>query len=346
MAKRYSGSLQINVTYDDRGHYRTSISSGGKLLWRGTVNPAPSGFGPGIAYDSPQAYDEVASSAISFADDEKGDIADEADYNEDLSGYLIKRSPHRKTAKALSSHARKKIDPLEAKRRLEVAGVDFSKDFHALPSSQVDLVLDAARTAGYRKRKDAPGSTARMYFQRLSRLGGGLKHDVGDSWISRGRLLGTLESPKASLKPAINVQKIGPRWQPVNSGGHVVRGDVYNADGRGYNTRESAVEAAAMLRTIGTRSHSHAKIQRKTTAYRLKLTPSELNEVSAASGKHAWADMLAAKAMEDGTVLFSANEMQQWVDDVEADENEYNRRFSRVSPRLAGRLEGFRMEQR
>lgn len=245
MAKRYSGSLQINVVYDDRGHYRTSVSSGGKLLWRGTVNPAPSGFGPGIAYASPQAYDEVASSAISFADDEKGDIADEAEYDEDMSGYLIKRSPAKPSGNP-SSHARKKIDPHEAKQRLEAAGVDFSRDFHALPSSQVDLVLNASRAAGYRKRKDAPGSTARMYFQRLSRLGGGggLKRDVGDDWIRRARR-GQIQ------EPTIVVRKIGERWQPVNSAGHVVRGAVYNANGAGYSTRENATEAAAMLRKLG-----------------------------------------------------------------------------------------------
>lgn len=105
MAKRYSGNLQISVVYDDRGHYRTAVSSGGKLLWRGTVNPAPAGFGPGIAYDSPKAYDEVASSALAFADDEKRDIADKAEFDEDLTGYLIRRSPR---AKASSSHATKK----------------------------------------------------------------------------------------------------------------------------------------------------------------------------------------------------------------------------------------------
>lgn len=69
------------------------------------------------------------------------------------------------------SHARKKkIAPHEAKQRLRAAGIDFSRDFHELPRSAVQLVLDTAHAAGYRKRKDAPGSTARMYFQYLSRL--------------------------------------------------------------------------------------------------------------------------------------------------------------------------------
>lgn len=104
MAKRYSGNLQINVVYDDKGHYRTSVSSGGKSLWRGVVNPAPAGFGPGIAYDSPKAYDEVASSALAFADNEVGGIGDEAEFNEAMTGYLIRRSPRAKSA----AHATKR----------------------------------------------------------------------------------------------------------------------------------------------------------------------------------------------------------------------------------------------
>lgn len=181
MTKRYSGSLEINVVYDDRGHYRTSVSGDGKLRWRGTVTPAPAGFGPGVAYDSPQAYDEVASSAIAFADDEVGDIADEAEYDEDLTEYLIRRTPRAKASKTTTAdHAtRKKIDPLEAKRRLEAAGVDFTRDFHTLSSREVDLILEVARAAGYRKSKGAPGSTARMYFQYMSRLRRDFKSNKG-----------------------------------------------------------------------------------------------------------------------------------------------------------------------
>jgi hypothetical protein len=106
MAKRYSGNLQISVTYDDRNFYRTAVSRGGKLLWRGTVNPAPAGFGPGIAYDSPQAYDEVASSALAFAHAEIGGIGDEAEFDENLTGYLIRRSPHAKGSSHATPHAK------------------------------------------------------------------------------------------------------------------------------------------------------------------------------------------------------------------------------------------------
>lgn len=68
-------------------------------------------------------------------------------------------------------HARKrKISHHEAKRRLQAAGIDFGKDSDELSMSEKQLVVDVAREAGYRKRKDAPGSTGRMYFQYLRRL--------------------------------------------------------------------------------------------------------------------------------------------------------------------------------
>lgn len=157
MAKRYSGNLQISVTYDDHNFYRTAVSRGGKLLWRGRVNPAPAGFGPGIAYDSPQAYDEIASSALSFADDEVGGIGDEAEFDENLTGYLIRRTPRAKTS--------------------------------------------------------SPSTTKK------SRV--------------------------------IMIRKIGDRWQPVDERGAVIRGNIYNADGAGYSTKQGATEAAEMLRQFG-----------------------------------------------------------------------------------------------
>lgn len=69
-----------------------------------------------------------------------------------------------------SSHARKKkLDPREAKQLLKSDGIDFQRDFHELGSQEVQRILEVARLAGYRKRRDAPGSTARMYFQYLNR---------------------------------------------------------------------------------------------------------------------------------------------------------------------------------
>ena len=69
------------------------------------------------------------------------------------------------------SHARKKkISPHEAKQLVRSDGIDFRRDFHELSSSEVQRILEIARLAGYRKSKNAPGSTARMYFQYLNRL--------------------------------------------------------------------------------------------------------------------------------------------------------------------------------
>jgi hypothetical protein len=80
-----------------------------------------------------------------------------------------------------------------------------------------------------------------------------------------GRALGvsTASQPvhatrKASTTPmvpgrSLSVRKIGTRWQPVDKNGRVVRGDIYNADGTGYSTRQGAAEAAAMLRQLGGR---------------------------------------------------------------------------------------------
>jgi len=67
--------------------------------------------------------------------------------------------------------SKQKLSPQKARALLEAAGVSFAKDFHALGSADVQLILDTAKLAGYRKSKGAPGSTARMYFQYLSRAG-------------------------------------------------------------------------------------------------------------------------------------------------------------------------------
>lgn len=47
--------------------------------------------------------------------------------------------------------------------------LDLSKDFFTLSHSEVQVVLDLAKAAKYRKHKNANGSTARYYFARLQR---------------------------------------------------------------------------------------------------------------------------------------------------------------------------------
>lgn len=45
----------------------------------------------------------------------------------------------------------KKADKATIKATLCAQGIDFSEDFHALPSSQVELLVEASKVCGYRK---------------------------------------------------------------------------------------------------------------------------------------------------------------------------------------------------
>lgn len=91
MAIRFSGNCKVSVKYTDRGDYRCSVSCG-EVSTRLTVNPPASGYGPGVAYDSPQAYDSAARAAISFAihDSEDGDYY-RPEYNSSADEYIIER---------------------------------------------------------------------------------------------------------------------------------------------------------------------------------------------------------------------------------------------------------------
>jgi len=92
VALRYSGLVKISVVYRDQGDYRAVVTLNDPEdyrrhplpqfrkkapSWTGFIRPAPAGFGRGVAYDSPQAYDEIARSALSFADH---DLQNQADY--------------------------------------------------------------------------------------------------------------------------------------------------------------------------------------------------------------------------------------------------------------------------
>lgn len=66
MAKRYIGDAVITITYRDRGDYAGTVCAGRKC-WRFNELRGPAiGFGRGVAYDSPKAYDEMAESAVGF----------------------------------------------------------------------------------------------------------------------------------------------------------------------------------------------------------------------------------------------------------------------------------------
>lgn len=72
MAIRYSGNATIRVVYRDSGDYACTVSVAGRNVWTGTVGAPAVGFGVGIAYDSPEAYDEAARAALAFAEDDTG----------------------------------------------------------------------------------------------------------------------------------------------------------------------------------------------------------------------------------------------------------------------------------
>ena len=67
---------------------------------------------------------------------------------------------------------RKKPSACVVKRSLEQQGVSFDVDFHTLSMAKKARLVAAAKQAGYRKSKNAPGSTARMFFQYLARKRG------------------------------------------------------------------------------------------------------------------------------------------------------------------------------
>lgn len=87
MATRYSGDVKVSVLYRDQGDYRAVVSAPGEKPEVVFVRPAASGFGRGVAYDSPEAYDEIARSAISLANRPFDDRAEFGD-----SGLVVRRT--------------------------------------------------------------------------------------------------------------------------------------------------------------------------------------------------------------------------------------------------------------
>jgi hypothetical protein len=66
-AIRYGGSVRIELTYEDSdGCYDGKVVVDG-LTYSVSVGPPASGYGPGVAYDLPEAYDRAAHAALSFA---------------------------------------------------------------------------------------------------------------------------------------------------------------------------------------------------------------------------------------------------------------------------------------
>ena len=63
----------------------------------------------------------------------------------------------------------KKANKAAIKATLSAQGIDFTEDFHTLSSSKVELLVEAAKACGYRKPSSANGSTARYFFQHLTK---------------------------------------------------------------------------------------------------------------------------------------------------------------------------------
>jgi hypothetical protein len=95
-AVRYGGSVRIELTYQDSdGCYDGKVVVGGHT-YSISVGPPASGYGPGIAYDSPEAYDRAAHAALSFAaaDKEWGQGSDIFTASAEIreSGWVIRRA--------------------------------------------------------------------------------------------------------------------------------------------------------------------------------------------------------------------------------------------------------------
>ena len=63
-----------------------------------------------------------------------------------------------------------KISKLEAYRLAKKAGADFNKDVHAQNIGVLSDIAAIAKLVGYRKPKNASGSTGRYFFYHLDNL--------------------------------------------------------------------------------------------------------------------------------------------------------------------------------
>ncbi len=66
--------------------------------------------------------------------------------------------------------AKRRLDRNSACNILSTSGAGRNSDFHALSSTVVERLLDAAGEVGYRKPKNANGSRGRYFHAYLQRL--------------------------------------------------------------------------------------------------------------------------------------------------------------------------------
>lgn len=86
------------------------------------------------------------------------------------------------------------IPPRDAKDILDQAG-GADKDFFELPSHHVSTLLQHMKEQKFKRRKDHPGSTVRMFHQHLKRRAASVKEDFEDE--------GVILSEIAQLKEAV-----------------------------------------------------------------------------------------------------------------------------------------------
>lgn len=95
MAKRYVGDATIRMEFRQAqvggDYYKCSVSMKGQHLASLTVRPPPAGYGDGVAYDAPAAYDQVAVAVLAFAGDDTREetSADIAGDIRNLTGWAI-----------------------------------------------------------------------------------------------------------------------------------------------------------------------------------------------------------------------------------------------------------------
>lgn len=100
MAKRYIGDAVIRIQLSDANGnpYVGTVSAGGRV-WHFKDLQAPAiGFGAGVAYDSSEAYDRMAASAVSFGSYYTTHNRPDDPNDDNLAGY-----PDAETADAISN---------------------------------------------------------------------------------------------------------------------------------------------------------------------------------------------------------------------------------------------------
>jgi len=65
---------------------------------------------------------------------------------------------------------KKQLTRIQAKKLLEIAGLNFVDDFYTLSFSDVDILATWAKLTRYKKPRNANGSTARYFYKHLQKV--------------------------------------------------------------------------------------------------------------------------------------------------------------------------------